>query len=120
MASVELTQGSHSTTRTERHMKAIIDGAVVADAQASDLISIEGNYYFPPSSISAGVLSDSPTPYTCPWKGVAQYHHLPVRGSTHHDAAWSYPDPYAASFERVGKDYSGYVAFDKKQITIAE
>jgi len=101
-------------------MKAIIDGAIVADAPASDLISIEGNYYFPPSSISAGVLSDSPTPYTCSWKGVAQYHDVSVRGSTHHDAAWSYPDPYAASFERVGKDYSGYVAFDKKQITIAE
>jgi Domain of unknown function (DUF427) len=55
-------------------MKAIIDGAVVADAPESDLISIDGNYYFPPSSIRSGVLSDSPTPYTCPWKGVAQYH----------------------------------------------
>jgi uncharacterized protein (DUF427 family) len=101
-------------------VKAIIDDAVLADVSASDLISIEGNYYFPPSSISDGVLSDSPTPYTCYWKGVAQYHHVSVHGSTYHDAAWSYPDPYPASFERVGKDYSGYVAFDKKQIIIAE
>jgi len=101
-------------------MKAIIDDAVVADAPESDLISIEGNYYFPPSSISTGVLSDSPTPYTCPWKGVAQYHDISVAGSTHHDAAWSYPDPYPASFDRVGKDYSGYVAFDKQQVTIAK
>jgi len=101
-------------------MKAIIDGTVVADAPASDLISIEGNYYFPPSSISGGVLSDSPTPYTCSWKGVAQYHDVSAHGSTHHDAAWSYPDPYQASFDRVGMDYSGYVAFDKKQITISE
>src|SRR5262249_6221144 len=112
MASVELTQGSHSTTRTERDMKAIIHDAVSADARESDLISIEGNYHFPPSSISDGVLSDSPTPYTCPWKGVAQYHDISVDDSIHHDAAWSYPDPYPASFERVGKDYSGYVAFD--------
>jgi uncharacterized protein (DUF427 family) len=44
----------------------------VADAPASDLISREANYNFAPSSISVGVLSDSPTPYTCPWKGVAQ------------------------------------------------
>jgi uncharacterized protein (DUF427 family) len=72
-------------------MKAIVDGSVVADAPESDLISIEGNFYFPPSSIGAGVLSDSPTPYTCPWKGVAQYHDISVGGSTHHDAAWSYP-----------------------------
>jgi hypothetical protein len=31
-----------------------------------------------------------------------------------------YPDPYPASFDRVGKDYSGYVAFDKQQVSIAE
>lgn len=100
-------------------MRAIIDGTVVADAPESDLIPIEGNYYFPPSSIRAGLLSDSPTPYTCPWKGVCQYHDVSVDGSTHHDAAWSYPEPYPASFDRVGKDYSGYVAFDKQQASIA-
>jgi uncharacterized protein (DUF427 family) len=100
-------------------MKAIVDDVVVADAPESDLISIEGNYYFPPSSISVDMLSDSPTPYTCPWKGVAQYHDISVDGSTHHDAAWSYPDPYPASFDRVGKDYSGYIAFDKHQVTMA-
>jgi uncharacterized protein (DUF427 family) len=66
------------------------------------------------------VLNDSPTPYLCPWKGVCQYHDLSVHGSTYHDAAWSYPEPYPASFDRVGKDYSGYVAFDKRQATIAE
>jgi uncharacterized protein (DUF427 family) len=101
-------------------MKAIIGSSVVADAPESDLITIEGNFYFPPSSITVGVLSDSPTPYTCPWKGVAQYHDISVGGSTHHDAAWSYPEPYPASFDRVGKDYSGYVAFDKQQVSIAE
>jgi uncharacterized protein (DUF427 family) len=45
-------------------MKATIDGTVIADAPESDLISIEDNYYFPPSSLSADVFSDSPTPYT--------------------------------------------------------
>jgi uncharacterized protein (DUF427 family) len=45
---------------------------------------------------------------------------FPWVGSTHHDAAWSYPDPYPTSFDRVGKDYSGYIAFDKQQVTIAE
>ena len=99
-------------------MQAIIDGTVVADAPESELIAIEGNYYFPPASISAGLLSDSPTPYTCPWKGAAQYHDITVGGSAHHDAAWSYPEPYPASFERVGKDYSGYVAFDKRQVSL--
>jgi uncharacterized protein (DUF427 family) len=100
-------------------MKASIDGTVVADAPESDLISIEGNYYFPPSSISVGVLSDSPRPYICGWKGVCQYHDISVDDTIHRDAAWSYPDPYPDSFDRVGQDYSGYVAFDKKQVAIA-
>ena len=74
-------------------MKATIGGTVIADAAESELITIEGNYYFPPSSLSAEAFSDSPTPYTCPWKGDAQYHDVSVAGSVHHDAAWSYPDP---------------------------
>jgi uncharacterized protein (DUF427 family) len=101
-------------------MKATIDGTVVADASESEVISIEGNYYFPPASLTREAFSDSPTPYTCPWKGVAQYHDVSVGGSTYHDAAWSYPKPYPDSFDRVGKDYSGYVAFDKSQVTVAE
>lgn len=99
-------------------MQARIEGAVVADAPESDLITIEGNQYFPPSSLRADAFSDSATPYTCPWKGVAQYHDVLVGDSVHHDAAWSYPDPYPASFDRVGSDYTGYVAFDKKQVTV--
>ena len=66
-----------------------------------------------------GAFSNSPTPYTCPWKGVAQYHDVTAAGTTHHDAAWSYPTPYPASFEVVGQDFSGYVAFDKQQVTIS-
>lgn len=99
-------------------MKASIDGVVIADAPESDLISIEGNFYFPPSSLSADLFRDSSTPYTCPWKGDAQYHDVTANGSAHHDAAWSYPHPYPASFERVEHDYSGYVAFDKAQVTV--
>lgn len=100
-------------------MKVTIDGTVVAEAPDADLISIEGNYYFPPSSLQSELFRDSATPYNCPWKGDAQYHDVSAGGSTHHDAAWSYPHPYPASFDRVGQDYSGYVAFDKTQVTIA-
>ncbi len=99
-------------------MKATINGVVVADAPDADLIEIEGNHYFPPASLTNDSFSDSATPYNCPWKGDAQYHDVSANGSTHHDAAWSYPRPYPASFERVGRDYSGYVAFDKAHVTI--
>lgn len=99
-------------------MKASIDGVVVAEAPDADLISIEGNYYFPPSALKPEHFSDSATPYTCPWKGEAQYHDVSTGGSNHHDAAWSYPEPYPSSLDIVGRDYSGYVAFDKAQVTI--
>ena len=92
-------------------MKATIDGTVVADAPESDLITIEGNYYFPPASLSAGALSDSPTPYTCPWKGVAQYHDVTAGGSVHHDAAWSYPEPLP---ERA--DITGLICFFRERV----
>ena len=72
-------------------MRATIDGKVIADAAESELITIEGNTTSPPSSLSAEAFIDSPTPYTCPWKGDAQYHDVSVAGSVHHDAAWSYP-----------------------------
>jgi uncharacterized protein (DUF427 family) len=104
--------------KRDEDMKASIDGIVVADAPDSDLIDIEGNYYFPPSSLNPAAFGDSATLYNCPWKGDAQYHHVSAGGSTHQDAAWSYPNPYPASFDRVGRDYSGYVAFDNGQVTL--
>jgi uncharacterized protein (DUF427 family) len=99
-------------------MKATIDGAVIGEAKDDQLVKIEGNWYFPPSSLAAGALSDSATPYTCPWKGKAQYHDVTTGGTAHHDAAWSYPEPLPGAIERVGSDFAGYVAFDRSQVEI--
>lgn len=99
-------------------MQAMIDNTLIADAPDSELITIEGNQYFPPSSL-VRELSDSDTPYTCPWKGAAQYHDVVLDGQLHHDVAWSYPSPIASSFDRVGSDYSGYIAFDKRQASFS-
>jgi uncharacterized protein (DUF427 family) len=100
-------------------MKATVDGTVIADATDDDIIKIEGNAYFPPSSLtSADAWQDSDTPYTCPWKGVAQYHSLRAGSQTLKDAAWSYPKPDAKAIERVGRDFSGYLAFDKAQVKV--
>ncbi len=94
-------------------MKAVIDNVVIAEASRDDLLSIEGNWYFPPSSIADGALVESATPYTCPWKGVCQYYDIVADGVTHADGAWAYPTPYPSAFDRVGADFSGYVAFGK-------
>lgn len=100
-------------------MKAHVNGTVIAEAPESELIKIEGNWYFPPSSIVEGFLSQSPTPYTCPWKGECQYFTVTVDGQAMPDRAWSYPTPYPSGIERVGKDFSNYVAF-WKEVSVSE
>ncbi|NEM91156.1 DUF427 domain-containing protein [Galbitalea soli] len=94
-------------------MKAVLGDTVIAEASKDDLISIEGNWYFPPSSVKAGFLSASPTPYTCPWKGECQYFSVSDGDTVLQDRAWSYPTPYPSGIARVGKDFSDYVAFWK-------
>ncbi|GAA1687912.1 DUF427 domain-containing protein [Microcella alkalica] len=95
-------------------MKAHVNGTVIAEAPEEQLVKIEGNWYFPPSSVKSEFLEKSPTPYTCPWKGECQYFSVVVDGQKLQDRAWSYPTPYPASFDRVGTDYSNYVAFWKE------
>ncbi|MFZ7087312.1 DUF427 domain-containing protein [Curtobacterium sp. RRHDQ10] len=94
-------------------MQAVANGTVIAEAPEEDLIQIEGNWYFPPASVNADLLSKTDTPYHCPWKGDTQYFTVQAGDQEFVDAAWSYPEPIPSSFDRVGKDYSGYVAFWK-------
>ena len=95
-------------------MKAVFNGTTIAEAPQSELVKIEGNWYFPPDSVREGLLQKSATPYTCPWKGECQYFSVMSDGVLLHDRAWSYPTPYASAFARVGKDFSNYVAFWKE------
>lgn len=99
-------------------MKAVLGDVVIAEAPKEDLLSIEGNWYFPPSSVKSEYLEKSPTPYTCPWKGECQYFSVKSDSGSLQDRAWSYPTPYPTAFDRVGKDFSNYVAFWKEvQVT---
>lgn len=84
---------------------------IIAEADKDDLIYIEQNWYFPPSSVKAELLQKSPTPYTCPWKGVCQYFTVTDGTNTSQDSAWSYPEPKPSAIDIVKKDFSNYVAF---------
>lgn len=92
-------------------MKAVWNGKTIAEAPREDLIYIEGNWYFPPSSVDQGFLQKSSTPYTCPWKGVCQYFNVVEGESESKDNAWSYPNPLPSAVDTVKKDFSNYVAF---------
>lgn len=92
-------------------MKALWNGVVIAEADRNDLIYIEQNWYFPPSSVKQEYLRESDTPYTCPWKGKCQYFDVGQGDNWSHDSAWTYPHPKPSSLDIVKKDYANYVAF---------
>lgn len=92
-------------------MKAVWNNKVIAEADKADLIYIEGNWYFPPSSVKQEFLRKSDTPYTCPWKGVCQYFDVGDGHDWTKDDAWSYPEPKQSAIETVKKDFSDYIAF---------
>lgn len=77
--------------------KATWNGTVVAESD--DTVVVEGNHYFPPSSVRSELFEDSATRTNCPWKGEASYRSLVVEGKHNEDAAWYYPDPKDAAAE---------------------
>lgn len=92
-------------------MRARLGETTIANADEADLVRIEGNWYFPPSSVDTALLQLSDTPYTCPWKGECQYYSVKIGNETLKDRAWAYPTPYPSAIEKVGTDFSGYIAF---------
>ncbi|MDB5182289.1 MAG: hypothetical protein JWO47_73 [Candidatus Saccharibacteria bacterium] len=92
-------------------MKALLNDQVIAEADKADLIYIEGNWYFPPSSVKAEMLTKSDTPYTCPWKGVCQYFDVHAGDTVSKDSAFSYPEPKPGAIAIVKKDFANYIAF---------
>jgi uncharacterized protein (DUF427 family) len=69
----------------------------VVIAESDETVVVEGNHYFPPSSIAPDVLVESDTTTVCPWKGTASYYTLSVNGQQNPDAAWYYPEPKDAA-----------------------
>ena len=92
-------------------MKAIWKNQTIAEAPQEDLIRIEGNWYFPPSSLNRQYFSDSSHRTTCMWKGEASYYDVTTDGAVNEFGAWYYPQPKDGSIERVKQDYTNYVAF---------
>lgn len=68
-------------------------------ASSDDTLVLEGNDYFPISSVTEGVLVASDTTSVCPWKGTASYYSVVVDGKVNEDAAWYYPAPKDAAAE---------------------
>ena len=80
------------------------NGTVIAESD--DIVTVEGNAYFPREAVRDDVLRPSGRTTVCPWKGTASYYSLEVEGQTNPDAAWYYPEPKDAA-----KEITGRVAF---------
>lgn len=86
-------------------MKATWNGAVIAESD--DTVVVEGNHYFPESSLKREYITFSNHRTSCPWKGQAHYYSLMVNGELKPDAVWYYPEPSEAAAQIKGR-----VAFD--------
>ena len=87
-------------------MSAIWGGKVLAESDST--IVVEGNQYFPPSSVDRKVLRDSTLRTTCHWKGEARYYDIVAGGVELKDGAWYYPEPLPAAAQ-----IKNFVAFWK-------
>jgi uncharacterized protein (DUF427 family) len=82
-------------------MKAIWNNETIAESD--DIVTVEGNAYFPAEALRADVIRPSDHTSVCGWKGTAQYYTLAVGGETNPNAVWYYPEPKEAAANIRGR-----------------
>ncbi|TVY32236.1 hypothetical protein LSUB1_G007266 [Lachnellula subtilissima] len=94
---------------TKGKATAVVSGRIIAETDEYE--TVEGNIYFPPSSINQSYLSKTDHSTHCPWKGDAAYYSINLDKTELKNAAWYYPEP-----KEKAKNIKDYVAFCKKSI----
>jgi uncharacterized protein (DUF427 family) len=87
---------------------------VIAESDAT--IKVEGNHYFPESSVNMSFLTPTDQTSVCHWKGNCNYYTITVAGQTLTNSAWTYHEPITERAMPI-KDY---IAFYPNQVTIEE
>jgi uncharacterized protein (DUF427 family) len=82
-------------------VKAVWNGVTIAES--NDIVTVEGNAYFPDESLNRAYVKPSDHHTTCPWKGIASYYTLDVNGQQNPNAAWFYPAPKDAARQIAGR-----------------
>ena len=82
-------------------MQASWKGTVIASSD--DIVTVEGNAYFPPEALRAECFRPSSHRSICGWKGEAHYYDVVVGDQVNANAAWFYPDPKDAAAEIRGR-----------------
>ncbi len=105
-AAIATTVGLLRTMRRTTSASARLGTSLVATSD--DIVTVEGNAYFPLPSVPEGVLQASSTTSVCPWKGVASYYDVHVDGQVVPDGAFTYRHP-----SPLARRIKGRVAFWK-------
>lgn len=93
--------------------KAFFKGTLIAASETFE--EVEGNVYFPPSSIHREFFRDSALHTHCAWKGQASYYSLDVNGEVTKDVAWYYANPSAKAMQ-----IRDHVAFYRSKDLVVE
>ena len=75
-------------------------------AESDETVVVEGNHYFPATSVNMAQLEPSDHTTVCGWKGTASYYHVVVGDERNENAAWCYADPKDAA-----ANIKGHIAF---------
>lgn len=83
-------------------IQAMWQNTVIAKTKAFE--TVEGNRYFPLSSLDMQYFQHSSTQSNCPWKGLASYYNVVVDDEVIKDAAWCLvlPNSEASSGQHSG------------------
>jgi uncharacterized protein (DUF427 family) len=76
-------------------MRAVLKGRVLAESD--DTVVVEGNHYFPATSVNFEHFSTTEHQTVCPWKGTASHYDVTVDGETLPNLAWYYAEPKEAA-----------------------
>ncbi|KAJ4424801.1 hypothetical protein N0V82_000520 [Gnomoniopsis sp. IMI 355080] len=95
------------------HAKATVGSTVLAEADTWE--EVEGNVYFPPSSVKTEFLTKTSHSTHCPWKGDASYYNIKADDQELTNAAWYYPTP-----KEKAANIKDFVAFYKTKVDVTK
>jgi uncharacterized protein (DUF427 family) len=90
-------------------IRAVLSGAVLAQGEPeTDVIKLEGNWYFRPEAVALDRLQITDKTYTCPYKGTCHWvDHVGADGATIPEVGWVYSNP-KPGFDQIKDRYGFY------------
>jgi len=99
---------------SSRHVQVFVDGEIVANTRRPTVLFETGlttRYYMPIADTRLDLLSPSRYISRCPYKGMANYYNVTVKGKRHDNIVWYYHDPVheAARIKGLVSFYNEFV-----------